>query len=147
MVLKLDNLASSEMYLLITVSISTIHARVDMIATTLHRYFAHSSCITHKNLTRYRSLPFCQERNDLEMITKFITDVSTKFNPFRKSAKTCRSFLAHLPSNARQVMKVNTQVLPRHSQDPSSLSLKFSTSCTSLHTVNLGTYRIYQLIE
>ncbi|MCJ1344172.1 39S ribosomal protein L44, mitochondrial [Peltigera leucophlebia] len=59
------------------------------------------------------------------MITKFITEVSTKFNPFNKPGKTCRSFLAHLPANARQTMKVNAIVLPRNSGDPSSLFLKF----------------------
>lgn len=83
----------------------------------------------------------------LEMITKYITDVSTKFNPFKNSAKTCRSFLAHLPSNARQIMKVNTQILPRHSQEPSSLSLKFSTSCFFCTHHQLRIYRICELIE
>ena len=60
------------------------------------------------------------------MITKFITDVSTKFNPFSKRAKTCRIFLAQLPPNARQTMKINTKLLPRSSKEASTLSLKFS---------------------
>ncbi|MCJ1252656.1 39S ribosomal protein L44, mitochondrial [Lignoscripta atroalba] len=59
------------------------------------------------------------------MITKFITDVSTKFNPFSKRAKTCRVFLAHLPPNARQTMKITTKLLPRGSKEGSMLSLKF----------------------
>ncbi|MCJ1289701.1 39S ribosomal protein L44, mitochondrial [Xylographa vitiligo] len=59
------------------------------------------------------------------MITKFITDVSTKFNPFSKRAKTCRIFLAQLPPNARQTMKINTKLLPRSSKEASTLSLKF----------------------
>ncbi|KAA6415429.1 MAG: ribosomal protein L44 [Lasallia pustulata] len=59
------------------------------------------------------------------MITKFITDVSTKFNPFSKRGKTCRIFLAQLPPNARQNMKINTKLLPRTSREGSSLSLKF----------------------
>lgn len=62
------------------------------------------------------------------MITKFITDVSTKFNPFSKRGKTCRIFLAHLPPSARQTMKINTKLLPRTSREGSSLSLKFSKS-------------------
>ena len=62
------------------------------------------------------------------MITKHITEVTTKFNPFKKPAKTCRVFLAHLPANARQSMKINTKVLARDSAEPSSLKLKFSTS-------------------
>ena len=61
------------------------------------------------------------------MITKHITEVSTKFNPFKKPAKTCRVFLAHLPANARQNMKIDTKVLPRDSQENSELRLKFST--------------------
>jgi large subunit ribosomal protein L53 len=61
------------------------------------------------------------------MITKFLTDVTTKFNPFTKRAKTCRSFLAHLPPNARQTMKIKTTILPRDSQEPSSIYVKFST--------------------
>lgn len=60
------------------------------------------------------------------MITKFITDVSTKFNPFSKRAKTCRIFLAHLPSSARQTMNIDTKILPRTSREGSTLSLKFS---------------------
>ncbi|MCJ1455098.1 39S ribosomal protein L44, mitochondrial [Mycoblastus sanguinarius] len=59
------------------------------------------------------------------MITKHITEVTTKFNPFKKPAKTCRVFLAHLPANARTTMKVNTTVLTRDSQEPSFLKLKF----------------------
>ncbi|KAL6715898.1 39S ribosomal protein L44, mitochondrial [Lecanora helva] len=59
------------------------------------------------------------------MITKHLTEVITKFNPFTKTSKTCRVFLANLPANARTTMKVNTTVLPRESQEPSSLWLKF----------------------
>lgn len=61
------------------------------------------------------------------MITKHITEVATRFNPFTKASKTCRVFLANLPANARTSMKINAAVLPRDSQEPSSLKLKFST--------------------
>lgn len=60
------------------------------------------------------------------MITKHITEVTTRFNPFTKPSKTCRVFLAHLPANARNTMKINTTVLQRDSQEPSFLKLKFS---------------------
>ena len=60
------------------------------------------------------------------MITKFITEVSTVFNPFSPKAKTARLFLSFLPPNARQVMKINTKLLPRASRDPSYVELKFS---------------------
>lgn len=59
------------------------------------------------------------------MITKHITEVTTRFNPFTKTSKTCRVFLAHLPANARTTMKINTKVLQRDSQEPSFLKLKF----------------------
>ena len=62
------------------------------------------------------------------MMTRFITEVSTNFNPFRKTGKLCRTFLAHLPANARQNMKINTQVLPRDSKIPCLLKLAFSKS-------------------
>lgn len=60
------------------------------------------------------------------MITKHITEVTTRFNPFKKPSKTCRVFLAYLPANARTAMKINTTVLPRDSLEPSFLKLKFS---------------------
>ena len=60
------------------------------------------------------------------MITKHITEVTTRFNPFKKPSKTCRVFLAYLPANARTTMKINTTVLPRDSPEPSFLKLKFS---------------------
>lgn len=66
------------------------------------------------------------------MITRFITEVSTAFNPFRKPAGTCRKFLAHLPANARQNMKINTKVLPKDSREPCLLKLKFSRFSTLL---------------
>ncbi|KAI9745219.1 MAG: 39S ribosomal protein L44, mitochondrial [Claussenomyces sp. TS43310] len=59
------------------------------------------------------------------MITRFITDVSTVFNPFSAKSKTARLFLSFLPSNARSIMKINTKLLPRASREKSSVQLKF----------------------
>ncbi|EON62002.1 hypothetical protein W97_01221 [Coniosporium apollinis CBS 100218] len=59
------------------------------------------------------------------MITKFLTNVSTTFNPFSPRAKTARNFLALLPPNARSTMKVDVKMLPRTSKEPIRLSLKF----------------------
>jgi len=59
------------------------------------------------------------------MITKFLTDVTTKFNPFSPRSKTPRIFLSLLPPNARQTMKINTTLLPRNSREGSVLNLKF----------------------
>lgn len=60
------------------------------------------------------------------MITRFITEVSTVFNPFSPKAKTARLFLSVLPPNARQTMKIDTKILPRASKEPSLVRLKFS---------------------
>ncbi|KAL1651316.1 39S ribosomal protein L44, mitochondrial [Diplodia intermedia] len=60
------------------------------------------------------------------MITRFLTEVNTKFNPFVRNAKTARNFLALLPPNARaDGMKINAKVLPRLSKEPTTLELKF----------------------
>ena len=62
------------------------------------------------------------------MITKFISEVSTRFNPFTATAKTARSFLAILPPNARKNMKVNVQLLPRTSPDPARSQVQYVVS-------------------
>ena len=61
------------------------------------------------------------------MITRFLTDVTTSFNPFLHGSKTARLFLAFLPADARKTMRINTKLLPRSSQETSKLQLKFST--------------------
>jgi len=62
------------------------------------------------------------------MITRFLTDVRAKFNPFSSRSKTARLFLAILPPNARSSMKIETQILSRHSKEPAVLFIKLSTS-------------------
>lgn len=64
------------------------------------------------------------------MLTRFITEVSTVFNPFSPKAKTARLFLSFLPPDARQDIKVTAKLLPRDSRDPSVLQIKFSKSET-----------------
>ncbi|KAG4426612.1 hypothetical protein IFR04_000043 [Cadophora malorum] len=59
------------------------------------------------------------------MITRFLTEVSTVFNPFSPKAKTARLFLSFLPPNARQSMKIDTKLLPRTSRDKSFVAVKF----------------------
>lgn len=62
------------------------------------------------------------------MISRFITEVNTKFNPFSSRAKAARLFLTFLPPNARaQGMAISTTLLPRSSAEPSKLYIKFST--------------------
>jgi large subunit ribosomal protein L53 len=59
------------------------------------------------------------------MLTRYLTSVSISFNPFSPLSKTPRLLLALLPPNARSAMKITTTILPRDSQDPGSLELKF----------------------
>ncbi|KAF2437367.1 hypothetical protein P171DRAFT_437772 [Karstenula rhodostoma CBS 690.94] len=60
------------------------------------------------------------------MITRFLTDVRVKFNPFSPRAKPARLFLSLIPPNARaDGMKVETKMLPRTSTEPATLDVKF----------------------
>ncbi|KAM0462790.1 hypothetical protein ACHAPV_003615 [Trichoderma viride] len=60
------------------------------------------------------------------MITKFMTEVTAKFNPFSTCAKPARLFLTFLPPNVRaNGTVVNTALLPRDSAENSSLRVKF----------------------
>ncbi|KAF1975866.1 hypothetical protein BU23DRAFT_529821 [Bimuria novae-zelandiae CBS 107.79] len=60
------------------------------------------------------------------MITRFLTDVRVKFNPFSKRAKPARLFLSLIPPNARvDGMKIETKMLPRTSKEPATLDVKF----------------------
>jgi large subunit ribosomal protein L53 len=62
------------------------------------------------------------------MITRFIAEVTTKFNPFSARAKVARLFLSNLPPNARKDgMNISTEMLSRNSVQPALLSIKFST--------------------
>jgi len=74
------------------------------------------------------------------MITRFITEVSTKFNPLSPKAKAARLFLASLPPNVRQNgMTVNTTLLPRTSDEPSTLYVKFKDGKEmNLNCENMG---------
>lgn len=60
------------------------------------------------------------------MITRFLTEVRTSFNPFAPRAKVARNFLAMLPPNARQDMQVHVKMLPRNGGDKCTLAIKFS---------------------
>jgi large subunit ribosomal protein L53 len=61
------------------------------------------------------------------MITRFLTDVRVTFNPFSLRSKPARLFLSLIPPNARSDgMKIESKMLPRNSQEPASLAVKFS---------------------
>ncbi|KAM3505882.1 hypothetical protein MY11210_007792 [Beauveria gryllotalpidicola] len=60
------------------------------------------------------------------MITKFMTEITARFNPFSACAKPARLFLTLLPSNTRSSgTTINTTLLPRTSTEPSSVAVKF----------------------
>jgi large subunit ribosomal protein L53 len=62
------------------------------------------------------------------MITKFMTEVTAKFNPFSTCAKPARLFLTFLPPDVRaNGTAVHTSLLPRNATESSSLKVKFST--------------------
>ncbi|KAF2831292.1 hypothetical protein CC86DRAFT_137340 [Ophiobolus disseminans] len=60
------------------------------------------------------------------MLTRFLTDVRITFNPFSARSKSARLFLSLIPPNARtEGMKVEAKMLPRTSQEPANLAVKF----------------------
>ncbi|KFZ11308.1 hypothetical protein V502_07617 [Pseudogymnoascus sp. VKM F-4520 (FW-2644)] len=64
-------------------------------------------------------------RDSAKMITRYLSEISTAFNPFSPRAKTARLFLSFLPGNARATMKINTKILPRTSREKSFVQVKF----------------------
>lgn len=79
---------------------------------------------------KQRTLPttHIHRHTAVNMITRFLTSVSTAFSPFNpKSGKTARNFLAMLPPNARTTMAINVKMLPKtEAAKPALLSLTFS---------------------
>lgn len=61
------------------------------------------------------------------MITRFVTEVHARFNPFSPRAKILRVFLAQFGPATFNNVKFNTKLLPRASSELSSLRVKFST--------------------
>ncbi|KAF3768959.1 putative ribosomal protein YmL44, mitochondrial [Cryphonectria parasitica EP155] len=60
------------------------------------------------------------------MITRFITEVTTKINPFSVKSRSARLFLTVLPPSARsQGMTINTKLLPKTAAEKTSLQVKF----------------------
>jgi len=60
------------------------------------------------------------------MITRFLSEVRTTFNPFSPRAKTARNFLAQLPPDARSTgMIIKSTILPRTSKAVPTLAVKF----------------------
>ncbi|ROW11268.1 hypothetical protein VMCG_01230 [Cytospora schulzeri] len=80
------------------------------------------------------------------MITRFITEVNTKINPFSAQSKSARLFLTSLPPNARsQGMSIQTKLLARAAADKNSLQVKFKDGkLLDLDCENMG---IKSLIE
>ncbi|KAF2742588.1 hypothetical protein M011DRAFT_452806 [Sporormia fimetaria CBS 119925] len=80
------------------------------------------------------------------MITRFLTDVRVKFNPFNRTSKSARLFLSLLPPNARaDGMKIESQMLPRVSKEPATLGVKFKDGKEM--SLELDKMRITEVIE
>lgn len=77
---------------------------------------------------KLRKTPNQKRKEKFNMITRFITEVSTKVNPFSAKSKSVRLFLNSLPSKARsEGTAISTKLLPRSTMDKNSLMVKFST--------------------
>lgn len=84
----------------------------------------------------------------IKMITKFITEVKTVFNPFSATAKHARLFISSLPSNARKTMSIETKVLPKASKEPSHLYVKFKDGKElNLHPDTIGLQGIFEEVD
>jgi len=59
------------------------------------------------------------------MITRYLTEVVTRFNPFLPSARAARIFLTNIPAEARLQMRVSSTVLPKTSVETPVLEIKF----------------------
>ncbi|KAK4181578.1 39S ribosomal protein L53/MRP-L53-domain-containing protein [Triangularia setosa] len=83
------------------------------------------------------------------MITRFITEIQTAFNPFSPHAKSARLFLSFLPPNARSSgMSITTQLLPRSSTAPSKLYVKFKDGKElDLDADNMGIKSIIEEVD
>ncbi|CCC06012.1 hypothetical protein SMACR_00228 [Sordaria macrospora] len=83
------------------------------------------------------------------MLTRFITDVSTRFNPFSPKAKAARLFLSFLPPNARSDgMNITTQLLPRNSTESPLLYVKFKDGKEmNIDVENMGIKSIVEEVD
>ncbi|KAF2786755.1 hypothetical protein K505DRAFT_139129 [Melanomma pulvis-pyrius CBS 109.77] len=80
------------------------------------------------------------------MITRFLTEVRVKFNPFSPRSKSARLVLTLIPSNARaDGMKVESKMLPRDSKEPASLGVKFKDGKEM--KLDLDKMRITEVVE
>ncbi|KIH87256.1 mitochondrial ribosomal protein L44 [Sporothrix brasiliensis 5110] len=83
------------------------------------------------------------------MLTRFITEVTSRFNPFSVRSKAARLFLTQLPPTARdQGMLVTTQLLPRSSTEPSTLTVKFKDGkVMKLDCEEMGIKRVVEEVD
>ncbi|ODV90169.1 hypothetical protein CANCADRAFT_24445 [Tortispora caseinolytica NRRL Y-17796] len=59
------------------------------------------------------------------MITKYFSQVTVKFDPFRNSGKAMRLFISQIPASTRQHAKVTYTVLPKGSTEPGLVDITF----------------------
>ena len=68
------------------------------------------------------------------MKTRYLTSLTTAFNPFSVTGKVPRLFLNLLPANAHKSIAIKTTQLPRTSKQPASLVLGFKDGKTMTYT-------------
>jgi len=82
------------------------------------------------------------------MITRFITEVHARFNPFSARAKVCRVFLAQFGPSVFQNIKFDTKLLPKTSTEPSTLKIKFQDGkVLDLNAEKLGVKDVFEEVD
>jgi large subunit ribosomal protein L53 len=73
------------------------------------------------------------------MMTKYLTEITARINPFNKRARSARVLLSLVGGEARaRGLLIRNVVLPRASQEPPVLELKFSPSPPSVLDVQVA---------
>ncbi|KAF2118550.1 39S ribosomal protein L53/MRP-L53-domain-containing protein [Lophiotrema nucula] len=80
------------------------------------------------------------------MITRFLTNVNLRFNPFSPRSKSARLFLSLIPPGARaNGLLIQSKMLPRASKEPATLEIKFKDG-KQMH-LDLDKMRITEVTE
>jgi len=98
-------------------------------------------------IERFEIIEQCSTVYDrlVEMITKFLTNISVTLNPFSNLSKSARIFLSLLPPDSRQTIKINTKLLARTSDQPPKIAVTFKDG--KLVELDAGKLSIKDLVE
>jgi len=79
------------------------------------------------------------------MITKYLTNVTAKFNPFSRQAIAARLFLTQFPADSRSQIKMSTVILPPTSKENPVLDLMFKDGKEL--KINLQEFKVDEIVE